>query len=306
MLPVADLGTTIVDWLPSLSLVVVAIAYSTRILRLSAAGRPVPLWRQGFFLAGLTVLAVALISPIDRLADELLTFHMIQHLLIMDVAALFFVLGLTGPVMQPLLAMRGFRWMRHLANPILALGIWTALLYVWHIPALYEAATFDSDLVHGLQHICFFTAGLAFWMSLLGPLPKPAWFGGAASAGFVAAVRLVGAVLANVLMWSGSVLYDRYASGEAAHDVNPLTDQGTAGIVMMAESTVISLAVLTWLVLRWARQDTERQELLDLAASRGVELDPKRAERAVSAGQGQRLRDRIEATPGRPQAGGGA
>jgi putative membrane protein len=306
MLPVADLGTTIVDWLPSLSLVVVAIAYSTRILRLSAAGRPVPLWRQGFFLAGLTVLAVALISPIDRLADELLTFHMIQHLLIMDVAALFFVLGLTGPVMQPLLAMRGFRWMRHLANPILALGIWTALLYVWHIPALYEAATFDSDLVHGLQHICFFTAGLAFWMSLLGPLPKPAWFGGAASAGFVAGVRLVGAVLANVLMWSGSVLYDRYASGEAAHDVNPLTDQGTAGIVMMAESTVISLAVLTWLVLRWARQDTERQELLDLAASRGVELDPKRAERAVSAGQGQRLRDRIEATPGRPQAGGGA
>jgi putative membrane protein len=306
MLPVADLGTTIVESLPSLSLVVVAIAYSIRILRLSAAGRPVPLWRQGFFLAGLAVLAVALVSPIDRLAEELLTFHMIQHLLVMDVAALFFVLGLTGPVMQPLLAMRGFRWMRHLANPIIALGIWTALLYTWHIPALYQAATFDSDLVHGLQHICFFTAGLAFWMSLLGPLPKPSWFGGAASAGFVAAIRLIGAVLANVLMWSGSVLYDRYAAGEAEHGVAPLTDQGTAGIVMMAESTVISLAVLTWLVLRWARQDTERQELLDLAAAHGVELDPKRAERAVSAGQGQRLRDRIEAAPRQTQAGGGA
>lgn len=306
MPPVADLGTTLVDLLPPLSLVVVAVAYSARILRLSAAGRPVPLWRQGFFLAGLAVLAIALVSPIDRLAEELLTFHMIQHLLIMDVAALLFVLGLTGPVMQPLLAMRGFRWMRHLANPIFALATWTLLLYTWHLPALYQAATFDSDLVHGLQHICFFTAGLAFWMSLLGPLPKPAWFGGAASAGFVAAIRLIGAVLANVLMWSGSVLYDRYAAGEAEHGISPLTDQGTAGIVMMAESTVISLAVLTWLVLRWARQDSERQELLDLAESRGVELDPKRAERAVSAGQGQRLRDRIEGAPRRPQAGGGA
>ena len=63
---------------------------------------------------------------------------------------------------------------------------------------------------------------------------------------------------------------------------------------MMAESTVITLSVLLYLILRWARHDTERQELLDLAAARGVELDPRRAERAVSAGQGGRLRERIE------------
>ena len=122
------------------------------------------------------VLAIALVSPIDRLADELLTVHMIQHLLIMDVAALFLVLGLTGPVMQPVLAFPGLRWTRHLANPIVALAIWTVLLYAWHIPALYQAATFDSDLVHGIQHVCFFLPGFAFWMSLLGPLPKPSWF----------------------------------------------------------------------------------------------------------------------------------
>ena len=63
---------------------------------------------------------------------------------------------------------------------------------------------------------------------------------------------------------------------------------------MMAESTVITLGVLLYLILRWARHDTERQELIDLAAARGVELDPRRAERAVSAGQGGRLRERIE------------
>ena len=115
--------------------------------------------------------------------------------------------------MQPLLAMRGFRWIAPPRQPDLSRSaIWTVLLYAWHIPALYEAATFDSNLVHALQHLCFFFAGVAFWMSLLGPLPKPAWFNGAASAGFVVAVRLIGAVLANVLMWSGSVIYVRYAS----------------------------------------------------------------------------------------------
>ncbi len=176
--PIADLGSTLVGSLPAISLLVAATAYAVRVLHLSADGRPVPLRRQVAFLAGLIVIGVALVSPLDGLADELLTFHMIQHLLIMDVAALLIVFGLTGPVMQPLLAMRGFRWVRHLGNPLVALAIWTVLLYVWHIPALYEAATFDSDLVHALQHSSFFLAGLAFWMSLFGPLPKPAWFGG--------------------------------------------------------------------------------------------------------------------------------
>ena len=183
--------------------------------------------------------------------------------------------------------MPGFRWTRHLGNPILALAIWAILLYVWHIPALYEAATFDSNLVHALQHTSFFLAGLAFWMALLGPLPKPAWFNGAAAAGFAGAIRLIGAVLANVLMWSGTVIYGDYGATQAERGVDPLTDQGTAGVVMMAESTIVTLAVLSWLILRWAKRDTERQELLDLAAERGVELDPARAERAVNAGQGE-------------------
>ena len=295
MIPVADLDSALAEWLPPLSLIVIAGAYAIRMIHLGDAGRPVPRWRQALFVCGLLTLAVAYVSPIDDLADEMLTWHMVQHLLIMDVAALLFVLGLTGPLMQPLLAMRGFRWMRHLANPIFALAAWAILLYVWHIPALYEGATFDSNLVHALQHLCFFFAGVAFWMSLLGPLPKPSWFTGAASAGFVFAVRLIGAVLANVLMWSSSVIYSRYAPGEAAHGISGLTDQGTAGVVMMAESTVITIAILSWLILRWAKHDTERQELLDLAAARGVELDPARAERAVSAGQGDRLRERIEA-----------
>lgn len=302
-MPVASLLDSILALLQPAALTLAALAYVRRSQTLARRGQPVPTWRMLCFGGGLAMLAVAFVSPIDRLAEELLTMHMVQHLLIMDVAALLVVLGLTGPLLQPVLAIRGLRWMRQLANPIVALVVWTVLLYGWHIPALYESATFESELVHALQHSAFFLAGFAFWLSLLGPLPKPAWFTGGASAGFAFGVRLIGALLANVLMWSGTVIYTGYAATATARGVSPLSDQGTAGVVMMLESSLITLAVLSWLVLRWASRDTERQELIDLAASRGVELDPRRAERAVEAGEGRRLRERIERGAHGPEHG---
>lgn len=280
------------------SLAVAGVAYAIRAVRLAEEGRPLPTWRLGCFGAGILVLAIAIASPLEQLAEELVTGHMVQHLLIIDIAALLVVLGLTGPMLQPVLAVRWLRWVRALAHPVVSFGLWVAILYVWHIPALYEAATFDSELLHAFEHATFFLAGLGIWLSLLGPLPKPEWFGTGAKVVYVIAVRLAGTVLANVLMWSGSVLYPRYEPTQAARGIEPLSDQGWAGIVMMFESTVVTVAILTWLFFRWAREDIERQELLDYAAELGVELDPSRAGRAVAAGQGQRLRERIASSAG--------
>jgi cytochrome c oxidase assembly factor CtaG len=100
-------------------------------------------------------------------------------------------------------------------------------------------------------------------------------------------------VLANVLAWSGSALYPDYAAGEAEHGLSPLSDQGAAGMVMMVESGLVTFGVLAWIFFRWARQDAERQRLLDLAHERGVELDAARAGRAVAAGQEARLERRL-------------
>jgi putative membrane protein len=269
------------------------IAYSVRAVRLAEAGRPLPTWRLLCFAAGIAVLAAALLSPISSLSEELIVGHMVQHLMILDIAALLIVLGLTGPMLQPVLAIRWLRWIRALAHPVVSFGLWVVVLYVWHIPALYEASTFDSEILHALEHATFFFAGLGIWLSLFGPLPKPEWFGNGAKVIYVIAVRLAGTVLANVLMWSGSALYPQYEPTQLARGVEPLSDQGTAGTVMMFESTVLTLGTLTWLFFQWARQDTERQELLDLADREGVELDPTRAKRAVAAGQGERLRERI-------------
>ena len=287
MIPLEALGAA--------SLSVAGVAYAIRAVRLAESGRPLPSWRLASFAAGIVVLAIAIASPLEQLAEELITGHMVQHLLIIDLAALLIVLGLTGPMLQPLLAIRWLRWLRVLAHPVVSFLLWAGILYVWHVPALYQAATFDSPLLHGLEHATFFFAGLGIWLSLIGPLPKPAWFGNGAKVVYAIAVRLVGTVLANVLMWSGTPLYPDYEPAELARGIEPLSDQGTAGIVMMLESTVLTLATLTWIFFRWARQDIERQELLDYASASGFELDPERAGRAVAAGRGERLRERIAA-----------
>jgi cytochrome c oxidase assembly factor CtaG len=218
---------------------------------------------------------------------------MAEHLIIADVGALLLVLGLTGPVLAPILRIGLFDRLRILAHPLVALPLWAIDLYAWHVPGLHEAALHHEGL-HALQHLCFVFFGANVWMCLFGPLPMPSWFGTGAKAAYILAVRLVGAVLANVLMFGGGAFYDAYAAGEAAHGLAPDSDQVAAGAVMMVEESLLTIGLFCWLFLRAARENDERQELLDLAAARGVDLTPDRAARAVSAGRGAELRARIE------------
>jgi cytochrome c oxidase assembly factor CtaG len=282
----------VVDVAAPLLLIAVALAYARRASSLAVRGRPVPTWRQVSFAAGVILLIAVDLPPLGNLAEEVVVAHMAQHLLIGDIAGLLVALGLTGPILAPLLARRPFSWLRVLGNPLVALPVWAVNLYVWHLAVLYDGVL-DSPVFHLAQHACFFTFGLAMWLPLVGPLPKPSWFGDWAMLGYIVIVRLLGAVLGNVLIWSGSVLYPDYAPGEAEHGLSPLSDQGAAGTVMMIETGIVTLALFTWLFFRAANRSTERQELLELAESRGLELDPARAARAVAAGEGERLRERI-------------
>ena len=273
-------------------LIVVALAYAKRVRTLAERGRPVDLWRQVAFGVAMFLLLAADLPPLGDVAEEVVVAHMVQHLLIGDLAGLLIALGLTGPILQPMLARRPFAWMRVLGNPLIALPVWALNLYVWHLSALYDGVL-DSGLLHFAQHACFFTFGLAMWLPLVGPLPKPAWFGDGAKLVYIIVVRLLEAVLANILIWSGAVLYPAYSPGEAKWDISALADQGAAGNVMMIWTGSVTLALFVWLFFRAANRSAEKQELIELAEQRGVELDPTRAARAVAAGQGDRLRERI-------------
>jgi len=276
--------------------------YAKRASTLAGKGRPVPIWRQLCFAAGLLTIVAALLSPVGHIADELVLAHMTEHLLLGDIASLLLVLGLTGPLLQPVLSIRLFDRLRILAHPAVAFPLWAANLFFWHVPALYEAA-YGGAPIHALEHTTFLFFGCLMWMPVFGPLPKPQWFTAAWKVGYVIAVRFTGAILGNVLMWSGTVLYPVYAPGESYWGIAPLTDQSTAGVVMMIEGTFLALGVLAWVFFEAAREGVEKQRLLDLAQDRGVELDAERAQRAVAAGHGDRLEQQLIAAGRDPDRG---
>jgi putative membrane protein len=299
--PFAHVGSAFAP-LELLPLLIASGLYAKRASTLAGKGRPVPLWRQLCFAAGVLTIVAALFSPIGHISEELVIAHMVEHLMLGDLATLLLVLGLTGPLLQPVLAIRLFDRLRILAHPLVAFPLWALNFYVWHIPALYEAA-YGTAAMHVVEHSMFIFFGCLMWMPVFGPLPTPQWFTAAWKVGYVIAVRFAGAILGNVLMWSGSVLYPIYAPGERYWGISPLADQSTAGVVMMVEGTFLGLGLLAWVFFEAAREGTEKQRLLDLAQERGVALDDERAQRAVAAGHGDRLEQQLIAAGRDPEAG---
>lgn len=300
-LPFALAGA-LLGLLELIPLVVLAGLYAKRSATLAAKGRPVPLWRQLCFAAGLLTIFAAIASPIDYIAEELVIAHMVEHLLIGDIASLLLVLGLTGPLLQPVLSIKAFDRLKVLAHPLIAFPLWAANMFFWHIPAMYDAA-YGGAFLHAVEHSSFILFGALMWMPVFGPLPKPEWFTAAWKVVYVIAVRFTGAILGNILMWSGTVLYDRYTAGELEWGLTPVQDQSTAGVVMMIEGTFLGLGLLAWVFFEAAREGIEKQKLLDLAQDRGVELDPQRAQRAVAAGHGERLEQQLSASGRDPENG---
>ena len=303
MTPVAALAFGGAHWgefvPPVIACVVYLGLYERRSRTLASEGRPIAPWRALSFASGVLLMTVVQLPPCDTIADQVLIAHMIQHLIIGDIASLMIVFGLTGPMLAPLLQIRFTRPVRVLAHPLVALIVWGVDLYAWHLPVLYQLAI-RVDLVHALEHACFLWFGTLLWLGLIGPLPKPQWFQGWGKLGYVIVVRLSGAVLGNILIWAQTVFYPVYRASDAARGLNPLSDQNLAGAVMMIEQSILTILLLGWLFFRYAAQDEERQSLLDLAAQRGVELSDERAARAAQAGAGDRLRERLGAGPGPP------
>jgi cytochrome c oxidase assembly factor CtaG len=226
------------------------------------------------------MLLVAFISPVHALGERMFSFHMLQHVLLGDLAPLALLGGLTGPILRP--ALRWLYRFRFLANPFVALPVWAVNLYLWHLPFLYDAAL-RHDLVHALEHFCFFTGGLIMWLPVVETLPAPEWFGTGAKLGYIAIVRIVETVLGNIFFWSGSVFYTVYAHQNRLWGISALEDQGLAGGVMMIEGSIVTLVALAWLFLRMASEGELRQQLLE----RG--LDPRTVRRAVRYGRAEEL-----------------
>jgi cytochrome c oxidase assembly factor CtaG len=230
---------------------------------------------------------------------------MLEHLLIGDVAPLLLVLGLTRPLIAPLLRVPGVWRARALGHPVVAVALWAGGLYAWHLRIAYEAAV-DHELVHVLQHAWFFAAGMNLWFALLGPLPKPAWFGNGPRLAYVLAVWGAGMMLAYGFVWSATPFYPHYARTAADAGRSATSDESAAGAVMLVEQSILIVALLGWLLARALRDAGRREELAELAAANGVVIDAHRIARAVAADQhdalARRLRSGTVADSSRPAA----
>ncbi len=225
-------------------------------------------WRTASFVAGLVAIAVALGSPIDHLADELLWVHMVQHILLLMVAPPLLALARPWNRMWHGLPL-GFRrrsagalakgrWSaplrsaaRFLGDPLPSWLLFTGTLVAWHLPGAYDA-TLTSPMVHALEHALFFGTGLLFWTRVIDSPPWRSPLAETARAVYVGSAMLVGWLLAIVLALSTSPLYAPYAA-EASRPggITALADQQlAAGIMWVPGSIPFAIAIL-FVVYRW-------------------------------------------------------
>jgi putative membrane protein len=218
-----------------------------------------PWTRLVLFAAGLALLVLPLVSPLDEWGDDrLLSAHMFQHVLIGDAAAALLVVAVRGPLvffllppalLRPLAAFRPLRaLLSALLRPLVSLGLWTAAILAWHVPRLYDYAA-AHRVVHDLEHLSFVVTGVLVWMQLVDParherLRRPQRIF------FALAMLAITQPLVDVLLFSSAPRYDRYASPvDRLFGLSPLTDQRLAGAVMMVEQ-LLTLGICIALLLR--------------------------------------------------------
>jgi cytochrome c oxidase assembly factor CtaG len=220
-------------------------------------------WRLIAFQSGVLTLFLALASPLHELAEKLLQFHMIQHLLLMMVVPPLLLLGapilpllrgLPRPALRyglrQLFSSRAFkRLARFFTDPLVCLLGFTVSNVAWHVPALYELAL-RSEFWHAVQHICFFGTGLLFWWPVVQPWPSrlrwPRW----TMIPYLLFADIQNTVLSAFLIFSERVLYPTYAAVPRLWGISVLDDQAAAGAIMWVPGSVIFLVPVVVLAIR--------------------------------------------------------
>jgi putative membrane protein len=253
----------------ALAVTLALYARGVRALWTSAGdGRGVMARGVAMFAAGWLVLAASLLGPVDRWSEELFSMHMVQHELMMLVAAPLLVLGAPLPVwawsMPPRArravgrATRGIgrsaAW-RALTRPSVAWLLHGGTLWAWHMPAPFAAAI-ENRALHDLQHVTFLGTALLFWWSLLRPGGSRRAHGAAIL--FLFTTMLHTGALGALLTFSPQPWYPPYGASAANWGLTALRDQQLGGLVMWVPGGLVYLVAALALMARWLRQQDDR------------------------------------------------
>jgi putative membrane protein len=234
-----------------------------RLWRASAIDAGIARWQVGAFATGWFVLVAALLSPLDALGGALFSAHMIQHELLMIVAAPLLILGHPlGPWIWAL--PRSWRKpaadfcreaglqaaVRWLTRPLVASIVSMLALWGWHIPALFTAAL-RSEWIHAAQHTSFFVSSLLFWWALFARRAARLSYGAGIFYVFVAGVQ--SSLLGALLTFAGTPWYQAYVGTTRAFGLAPLEDQQLGGLIMWIPGGLVYLAIALVLMGVWMR-----------------------------------------------------
>jgi putative copper resistance protein D len=265
----AVLFTVVPDPVPWVGTIVAAAGYLLLAGRVNAAhpASRVPGWRTAAWLAGIGAILVALVSAIDVYADDLLTVHMVQHLLLTMVAPPLLALGApvtlvmrsVRPVTRRrlLLPILHSRLVRLAASPFVAWPIFTAVMWFAHFSPIYEAAL-EQPAIHVAEHAIFLGAGVLFWWPVVGADPIPRRMGHGARFAYLVLQMPVNAAVGLAIYWAPLVLYPHYLAVERAWGPSPLVDQQVGGLVMWAAGDLLLLAAVAAIVAGWMRAEGRR------------------------------------------------
>lgn len=253
---------------PLLLLAPITVAYVVRWRKVRA--HPM---RLVLFALGMTSAFVALFSPVDAQGDELLTMHMIQHLLLLDVAPVLCLLGVTKKIFRPatrrLIALeRGAPW---LLSPKLGLGAYVGGMWFWHWPVMYDAAVRYSG-VHVLEHLTFTIIGGLYWWHLISPVRDQRRLSGMGAVLYMAATKVLVGILGLALTFIPRPLYEVYAQQTNRWGISAVEDQSIAGVLMATEQSIVMGIALVWLVTQMLeRSEREQRRQEQMAARAGGE-----------------------------------
>lgn len=264
-------GWTLDPWVVG-PLLILALLYAVGAWRLRgrASGGRRGLARQRLlFAGGWLVLAGSLVSPLHEGGERSFTLHMIEHELIILVAALLLVLSRPGPTLLWALP-KGLRlalgragqwgWLtrfwRFLTDPIVATMLQTAALCIWHVPALFDRALGHTSW-HIAQHASFLVSALLFWWAMVHGRAGRNSYGISAMCLF--ATVLVGGMLGALMSFSGSPWYQGYAAMEMMPlGLTPVEDQQLAGLIMWIPGGIVHAGAALIFLYKWLKASEER------------------------------------------------
>jgi putative membrane protein len=222
---------------------------------------PPSVWRLLSFCGGILVIAIALLSPVDKLGEQILAMHMVQHVLLLDVAPILLIVGFTKVLLRPIT--RRVHWLERragiLAHPVFAAVLYAGGMLLWHVPVFYDAAAAHSG-IHVLEHLTFSFVGFLYWWHLLSPIRSRMRLAGMSPIAYMLSTKVTVGFLGIALTFAPNALYGFYENAPQYWGLTAQSDQAVAGLIMALEQSIVMGVALVILFTAMLAESERREE----------------------------------------------